>query len=142
MIFNRNKKQKENDQKQQETLREKVLADPKGYGLRGSLSDGINKDRMLDLAREYEEKEKKRIEARGPRIEETKNRARSPNAPERKKEEPMPVPRKELREFPEILNTRWLFSARLVELQKLLEDIVGVGHDAGNIAPADPVSFS
>jgi hypothetical protein len=56
-----NNRMKENEKKQEETLHKKVLADPEAHGLRGSLSDGINKDRMLELAREYETKEADRL---------------------------------------------------------------------------------
>ena len=51
------------EREMQETLRQKVLANPEAHGLRGSLSDGVNVDRMRELVREYEEKEKNRIEA-------------------------------------------------------------------------------
>jgi hypothetical protein len=125
-IFNRNKKQKENDQKQQETLREKVLADPEAHGLRGSLSDGINKARMLELAKEYETKEADRLNNLAPNEGKQRTGETKKQETETKGEEEfmarIGVQRKEARPLPEILNTRWLYLARSAELQKLLQD--------------------
>jgi len=56
-----NNRMAQSEKKQEEILREKTLADPEAHGLHGSLSDGINKTRMLELAREYEQKEADRL---------------------------------------------------------------------------------
>jgi hypothetical protein len=48
---------KDPNKKIREEIRQKALANPVRFGLRGSLSDGINKEKMEALAREYQEKE-------------------------------------------------------------------------------------
>jgi hypothetical protein len=136
MILNPSKQAKNLDAKFANELREKVLADPEGHGLHGSLSDGVNKERMLELAREYEEKEKNRIEVRGPRIEEREAKRlgsetnRGSGETEKRGRETdkegmmgsIGARKKEARPRPEVLTTKWLYTARSAELQKLLRD--------------------
>jgi hypothetical protein len=122
MNLPRNKAQRNTDQENRERLREVVLADPEAHGLRGSLSDGVNKKRMLELARDIEDREAKRFKEQGSRPKEEKRRARSPNAPEGDSMNSIGSQRKEARPLPDVLTTKWLYSARSVELQKLLQD--------------------
>jgi hypothetical protein len=128
MILGPFKQQAKNDKDAAEILRKKILADPEAHGLHGSLSDGVNRERMLELAREIEEREAKRLGNETNRAGNETNRANGETEKrgrETKGGRKMPrtgMRRKEARPLPETLTAKWLYRARSVELQKLLTD--------------------
>jgi hypothetical protein len=87
------------------------------------LSDGIDKERMAELAREIEEREAQRIEVQGSRFKE--NNCKDRPSAGAQEEDKMTGPktgtdRLPAREIPDVIASRWIWRARSAELRSLL----------------------
>lgn len=99
--------------------RHKASIKPEALHITGSLSGGIDAERMRAIAAEFEEREAKRLEQSGIRVR---------KKPEQEEEEIMSR-EKEARPIPEVIDSRWPWMARRAEMEQVLKERFGVTED-------------